>query len=336
MYTYILAPLDGSRFSDSVVPYVGQLAKGLKLPVVLLHAVDPRVFHLPELEQRAHALATESYGVDIGQSTEAALPSQRSGDRRSLELGERHYLDQIIDAEKAAAEGYLLPLARALEKEGVEVERVVLIGEAPETILRFTEKRQGGLIAMATHGRSGLGRWAMGSVADKVLHGAAVPVLLIHPQEDGKPKTELGSIVVPLDGSPLSESVLPVVAQFAKALNVSVHLIQAIPRSTELYMGAEPYAYPVDMISKIEQQDTEYLDYQRDRLVAQGIEADIKVIIGTPDMMIVDYAGNKAMESLIVMATHGRSGVRRWILGSVADSVVRSSGRPVLLIRPME
>jgi nucleotide-binding universal stress UspA family protein len=176
----------------------------------------------------------------------------------------------------------------------------------------------------------------LGSVAERVLYGTEANLLLIRPDKDIANTTDLTSIVLPLDSSELAECALPVASYLAKKLDMPVHLVEAISISTEIWVGAEPLAYyPTSLFSDIEDSAVKYLDETKSKLESDGLQVDRRTLVGSPAERIVDYTC-EAPDSLIVMATHGRSGLRKWVLGSVADKVVRSSGRPVLLIRPPE
>jgi nucleotide-binding universal stress UspA family protein len=144
-------------------------------------------------------------------------------------------------------------------------------------------------------------------------------------------------VLVPLDGPELAEQVLPLVTPLAKVLKLQVVLVRVIPSVLEycLYMeypAAEHERPPVSLHTKA----MDYLKEAGDRLRLQGIHSvDERLLFGSPAAAIVDLA-RETPDSLVAVTTHGRSGVRRWVLGSVADRVVCHSNGPVLLIRPVE
>jgi nucleotide-binding universal stress UspA family protein len=195
------------------------------------------------------------------------------------------------------------------------------------------------LITMATHGRSGLNRFLLGSVAEKVLRGTANPLLLIRASEEAKSDGEasLKSIIVPLDGSELAESVLPMVADVAKKLNLEIELFRAYHIPYNVYAGDEGFyaGNYEELLNSVRDEAQEYLDRKATEVRKLGVAKVTSVAKeGFAGDEIISL-GRKTPDNLIAMCSHGRSGVKRWVLGSVAETVVRHSGDPVLLTRPV-
>ena len=189
------------------------------------------------------------------------------------------------------------------------------------------------LIVMATHGRSGIQRWVLGSVADKVLHGSTNHLFLIRANDQAKAGGEapLKKVIVPLDGSPLAETVLPYVVDLAKKMRLEVVLVRAyaLPTST----ADEYQTYTDELIGLIEAEARDYLAEKIKEAKAKGLENVSSVVnVGYGAEEIITLARNTP-DNFIAMSTHGRSGVKRFVLGSVTDRVVRHSGDPVLIIR---
>lgn len=244
--------------------------------------------------------------------------------------------------EEVVERGYFEQVEKSVAQEGLRVETVRVVGAAHQEILRHAEENGFGLIAMATHGRSGLNRWVYGSVADKVLHASDLPLLLVRPsgREKVLPQRRLlESLVVPLDGSELAEEALPFAEALAIRLELSITLVRVVPFPVIAYEGYEPLGYgylPPDhksMMEVIEASAKEYLEGVQARLRLQGHQVEAVAILGHAASQIIDLA-QRTEGSLVVMSTHGRSGFQRWVLGSVADRVLRASRRPVLLVRP--
>jgi nucleotide-binding universal stress UspA family protein len=191
---------------------------------------------------------------------------------------------------------------------------------------------------MATHGRSGLNRFLLGSVAEKVLRGTANPLLLVRATEEAKSVGEavLKSIIVPLDGSELAESVLPMVAGLAKRLDLEIELFRAFHIPYNVYAGDEGYyaGNYDEMIAGVRDEASEYLDKKVAELKKLGV-AKVTCVTkaGFAGDEIIAF-GRNTSGGLIAMCSHGRSGVKRWVLGSVAETVVRHSSGPVLITRP--
>ncbi len=234
--------------------------------------------------------------------------------------------------EQGAATAYLKLLRQQLRKRGVRVRGVRVDWGRPNVVIGAIADEEGAdLIAMTTHGRSGVVRWVMGSVADKVLRTSRTPLLLVHMRDEGQiAEAQLKRILVPLDGSPPAESVLPFVEDLAVSLDASVLLQSVIVPTAALYAGTLlPSSPPV--LTEIEGGMREYLGGVAKRLERAGIRAETNVAIGYAAETILD-AAKQGSADLIALSTHGRSGPERWILGSVADAVVRHSDRPCLVI----
>jgi nucleotide-binding universal stress UspA family protein len=178
----------------------------------------------------------------------------------------------------------------------------------------------------------------LGSVAEKVLRGATNPLLLIRATEEAKAEGEatLRSVIVPLDGSELAESVLPTVVELVKELKLKVVLFRAytIPLSA-LAVDPEGYYVATDekLIAGMRDEAIAYLEKKVEEMKKSGID-NISYVAeyGFAADEIISFA-RKTPDNLIAMCTHGHSGVKRWVLGSVTETVVRHSGDPVLVIR---
>jgi nucleotide-binding universal stress UspA family protein len=178
--------------------------------------------------------------LDGSKTAEKVLPYARSV-ARSLKIpvelmavteiltltpGKAHHLDALVDAAILRNQEYLQKIAKTFT--GVGVDYTVEAGAPEEVIITKGAANNGTLIAMATHGRSGIKRWLLGSVAEKVQRGANNPVLLVRADEKAGTEGELtpSRIIVPLDGSELAEAVLPSVVELAKAINLKVTLLR--------------------------------------------------------------------------------------------------------------
>jgi nucleotide-binding universal stress UspA family protein len=242
-----------------------------------------------------------------------------------------------LGKETVAAQAYLESKRDQLKSRGLSVRTVMAYQPEAESILNAAADEDADLIAMSTHGLSGISRWIFGSVADKVLHATHRPLLLVRAREaEERSPARIDSIVVPLDGSELSLSVLPYVEEVAEALGASLVLVHAV-QPLDIYPGSEMTPTRVGTILD------DLLAHGQSFLtrVAQEIEARGKVKvrsvvnIGVPVNEIVRIA-QEVNAGLIGIATHGRSGIGRWMMGSVADAVVRRTNLPCLVIRPEE
>lgn len=233
------------------------------------------------------------------------------------------------------SQAYLYAFATQLSEQGLSVEAAVPFGDAADSILLEIDLHSAELVVMCTQGRSGLGRWIYGSVAESVLARSPAPVLLV--QSSGEiptlgPDPAQASILVPLDGSALAEMALPHASGFAKAFGGDLWLLNVIEPYTA------PYTYPgvgmVRMPYEEEHQRAEaYLDGVANGLRDDGLTVHTAVRDGWPAETVAS-AGRELGASLIAMATHGRTGVLKLLLGSIALGTVRRTSLPVLLVRP--
>jgi nucleotide-binding universal stress UspA family protein len=298
MYTKILIPLDGSKTAEKVLPYARFVAGALKLPVELVAVIDI-------VEMTTHM----------------------SADRA------RH-LDTMMEDSVRNSEQYLKGIAGTFPTgTKCRVEK----GKAEQVIIETAAADKGTLITMATHGRSGMNRWLLGSVTEKVLRGGTNPMLLVRATEEGKTDSAatVKSIVVPLDGSELAEGVLPTVAELAKTLKLAVVLFRAYSIPTSAYAGGEGY-YAVnyeELLTAMKEETVDYLEKKTEAVKKLGI-ANVSYVAkeGFAADEIISLS-RKSPDNLIAMCTHGRSGVKRWMLGSVTETVVRHSADPVLVLR---
>ena len=296
MYERILVPLDGSALSEGILSYLSQVAEGVHSKVTLLYVAGPG---------------------------EGAV--------------KKASIVRVPHGTKVTAGDYLREMEEAMRQKGLEVDSAVVEGRPAEAIVRYAAEQGYGLIAMATHGHSGPGRWVYGSTADKVLHTTDLPIFLLRPKggDSSSEVRPLNHLVVPLDGSPLAEWVLPHAEQLATEMTLHIDLVRVIPTTTMALaeVDADNYSYDQRLDIYVQLAASDYLNEWSKELRSRGLQATSKLVRGHPASLIIDFA-EETGESLILMSTHGRSGVGRWLLGSVADRVLRASHRPVLLIRP--
>lgn len=298
MFNHIVVPLDGSKMSEAALAYVAPLARSLGSKVVLLHAYDNPYVDLLSAHPGAREIAPD---------------------------------DSVV----SAAFDYLTGASERLKSDGVQCETRIERGAPAAVILKYIEERKPDLIAMSTHGRSGLRRLVVGSVTTTILPRAETPVLVVHPEE-GEEQTEISfkSLVVPLDMSYRSEHILPIAAELADALEIDTALVTCVPSQSQMYMGSVPevYAYPDDLMQQAQESAEDYLQSSADA-AARGQRQDVRweCLEGGPASKIVEYAEAQP-NSLIAMCTQGRTGLGRWVLGSVTDAVIRSGNTPVLVV----
>jgi nucleotide-binding universal stress UspA family protein len=234
-------------------------------------------------------------------------------------------------------ESYLKEVSQKYFAASRHIAIAVEIGKPADVIADLAKDDPGCLIAMSTHGMSGMRRWLLGSVASKVVQTATNPLLLIRPVEGVNPSTpvDLKTIFVPLDGSALAEKVLPQVIDLAGSMKLEVHLIRVYTLPVNAFVVTDGVIAqgPAPFRQELRNEAETYLDGKAAQLRAHGVEQIMtSALEGDPASEINDIARNTA-NNLVAMSTHGRSGISRWVLGSVAEKVVQHSRDPVLLIR---
>ena len=294
MFKNILVPLDGSPAAAAALPYARALAARTGAHLILVRA--------------AH--------------------SQRA-------LGDAGDQQRVI----AEAEDYLTVRARQLAKQGFEVETGVPFGgSAAKWILEEIDLRHADMVVMATHDRIGPDRWVHGSVAEVVVGHSAVPVLLVLPTHGAQLAERLASerpvLVVPLDGSELAEGALPLASEFAATLGGHIVLLGVVPAPADLVAAqGGVMTYVGDDYESSHAEAQNYLNRIASQLTADGLSVAVSVRTGNPAQQIAATAGEH-IAAVVVMASHGRTGIVRTILGSVAGQTLHHSPCPVMLIRP--
>lgn len=312
----IVIPLDMSVVSEQILLPAAGLAQALQYDLTLLHVVPPA-----------------SSFVAIGNP---ALLNPG--------LAERWEADAL-----AGAHVYLAEVAQRVERLGLSVRTNVRIG--PDTaaaildcvrddldLLDAMPDQHQTMIAMTTHGRSGFRHWTLGSVAEQVIHRATVPLLLLRTDKASGPFTisdAIRTILVPLDDSAFAAQALPYAQRIATATRASVILLAVMPQVDDIGLadgGIEPL-WLVAQNDSASHDAYAMLESAALHMRPTGIDVQTRIVTGDPATEIV-HASVTNNAQLIVMATHGRSGVQRLMLGSVAQKVLHSAAQPLLLVRP--
>ncbi len=239
-----------------------------------------------------------------------------------------------IDTAIDKAQRKLDTLVKDLAVQGISAESQVATGRPTDEILKAIESGGFTLVAMATHGRSALGRGVMGSVTDGIIHRSSLPTLVLRPKALGEYEN-VAAILVPLDGSPLAETVLPFVEELAVRLSLPVSLLRvaSMPSAAEPYSAALLAASHLDVDEQVEHEAVSYLQDIATQLSAKGLTVEWHVYHGAP-IRTIDQVAKETPNTLVALTTHGRSGIKRLVIGSVADAVIRDSGHPVLVVPP--
>lgn len=298
----IVVPIDGSDLAELAVPYAAALG-GRDASLHLLRVIP-----------RAEAIQGLWGGVVV---TEAMV-------------------QEMTEAEAAE------DLERALHHAGEFGPNLVgdvVAGDPADQIIQTGVRLGADMIVMASHGRGAVGRWTFGSVADRVARESLIPVAIVCPQpEDQMEAVSFSRIVVALDGSELSHLALPTARELSRRTGAQVLLVQAINPVAPLYpaiasgsiAGEEIYE---ENLTTQEREASRNLDDARAQLTAAGISVSTRILVGptVPALESVIEPGD-----MIVITSHGRSGIRRWLLGSVAERLIRCAVAPVVLVPATE
>lgn len=297
----ILVPLDGSSFSEHALPAAIALARHNNMGIALA-----QVHHLifPAMAPVSDPLFDPS------------------ADSR-LRQHETAYLEEVS---RRIATSWSGPLWH-----------VMLEAPVADALCSYAQTRHADLIVLSSHGRGGLARAWLGSVADRLIRQSTTPILVIRPGAelpDLSHEPSFGHILIPLDGSPLAEQAIDLALRIGSPMHSHYTLMQVIEPVMRGFLidGAEPYL-DVDAEATAWQEASDYLEGIASRLRAQGHVVMTQVPIGKPAHTILSYTQEHPVD-LIAMTTHGRSGVARLLVGSVADKVLRGAEIPLLIYRP--
>lgn len=236
------------------------------------------------------------------------------------------------EGELEAIRASLDRVAGELREAGIHVQTEVRVGRPADQIEDVAFEYGASLVALATRGRTGLGRWVRGSVADRVMRAGSFPLLVVNPRGLETQPVAIRRIGVPLDGSELAELALEPAATLAAAFGASTELIRVAtaPTLQAGYPGAQGWI--AEYLQAAQAEASAYLTGVIARAIVPSATAVVLSGLGAADEL-VEHAKKSGID-LFVMTTQGRSGFRRLMLGSVADRVVTSGVAPVLLVRP--
>jgi nucleotide-binding universal stress UspA family protein len=293
----IMVPLDGSRLAEHSLVYLDALRSVGESQVLLLSVVD------------------------------------EAEDLRALDP------DEALAREENILATYLREVAGDVKQHlGIEVETRVVAGSPAVSILEQAANYSPDLLVISTHGRSGISRWRLGSVADKVIRGAVCNTLVVGPKAaergtwiDARIMEPFKSLLVPLDGSGLAETALPVAAMFAESYGAQIHLVRVVqvPATAD---GMGVISSMPDLLDTLIEAARSYLSSAATKLGRPDVKTD--VLVGGAAWQLEDYVAGNAID-LVIMTSHGRGGFVRTALGSVTDRLLGGAA-PVLVVRPHE
>jgi len=225
---------------------------------------------------------------------------------------------------------YLETIRKSNAQPQFSIHTQVLEGDVASAIVDAAHAEQADLIIMSTHGYSGLTRWVLGSVTEKILRIAPCPVLAIGAAR------RLQRVLITLDGSPLAEHAIEPGLSLAQSLKAEVTLLRCVPHIvTDGKLDEHERGLSRRMQEELLSEAREYLRARSSEAAHTGMVIKPEVRIGLPADSILEYVEAYGID-LIVMATHGRTGLKRWVYGGVTAKVLRSGSCSLLVVRPTE
>lgn len=299
----VLVPLDGSPFAEQALPWAAAIAgpARARLRLVLVHQSPSP----PPADAATRRLYTR---IEL-----------------SLRKAQRDYLAKVAD--------------RMRREHGVQVAKATLQGTPAPALARYVQETDPEIVVMTTHGEGGIRRAWLGSVADQLVRSLETPMLIVRPREDDEAAAgvaALQEILVALDGSARAEAALPPATTLALLLKAKLALVRVVQPVMPFTDPVRPFPLGFDeeltRLGRAQAQD--YLDDVSERLNAAGVAASGAAVVGSSVFEAIQDAARAPGTGMIALATRGRGGLPRLVLGSVADKLVRGGELPVLVTRP--
>ena len=299
--TTIVVPLDGSEQAEQALPWAAELSRRIGGGLLLVSIVE----------------------IPVEFSAWSATGALAVG--------------QMMDSWIVERNEYLKALGAKID--GVAVETDCRVGSPTSEVLSIIAGVNNPLVVMTSHGRGGVGRLVLGSVANRIVRDAQCPVLVIRASsEAATAEPAFGRVLVPLDGSEFAEDALNrgVEAISASDQQPALHLVRVVEMPVISMPGPDvalDYGLVAEYTDAIKEEAGQYLKRMTETLRARGIDVTSEVLEGNVADAILDSA-KRNKSDIIVMSTHGRGGISRLFFGSVAEKVLHSSELPLLLVRP--
>jgi nucleotide-binding universal stress UspA family protein len=296
---HILVPLDGSTLAECVLPHVMAIAPVTNARVTLSHVME--------------------YAHHEGQ-TPAVDPVDWHLQKRELEI----YLERIADR---------------LQKSGLSIEHTIIEGNPAECVIDFARNNNVDLIALSTHGRSGLSGWNVSSVVHKILMRSYKSILLVRAYQStrvGSSEVQYQRLFIGLDCSPRAEYILPVAMNLARYYNSQLILGAVIqrPQTVHRFPLSEEIEELINIIvEKNRQVISHYFDQLHTQFSQEGLELKVNIAVGDNVIAILHDMVEEANADLVMLVAHGHSGERRWPYGSVTSSFIAYGNTPLLIMQ---
>jgi len=313
MFKRILIPLDGSSRAELALPVAARIAQASGGSIHLLQVLNL------------------SAGYDGGM-TPIVFATEQSA-----------------EMEMALSTDYLKSVAASAVLAGIQTTTEVIFGFAAQYILADANAQDIDLIVLCSHGRTGFVGWVLGSVAHTLAHESTVPLLVLREGETALPGTDTTRplcALVPLDGSELAEAALAPAAHLVAALAApaqgALHLVQVVkifPATAEEGFVSELNQEAIQRARTYLAQVTERLQTTMKELVITS-SVELEKDVSSALIHIAEHEGKRKESAsncdLIAISTHGRSGVERWVMGSVTERILGGTKLPMLIVRPQK
>lgn len=297
MFTKILVPLDGSAFAEYALPPAVAMASQSKGEITLV---------------RVPIYITPYMGGEAGWVLPQLSPEQLTRE----------------------ASDYLTKIEERYARPEITWHIETPAGDEASAIVDIANRRQTDLIVMSTHGYSGATRWLLGSITEKVLQKAHCPVLAL------RNSNPIQNIAVTVDGSPLSEQAIEPAMKIADAFNANLTLLRCyepplLSHTAMIDLEWHESGLASQFLEQQLTQSRDYLDSLAVRFQQAGRHLDTQLVEGPAGHAILEFASQNNLD-LLAMATHGRTGLQRWVYGSVTQKVLREAQCALLVVRPVD
>lgn len=321
MFQHILVPLDGSRRAEVAIPAAARLARATRGTVILMRSIPTWIPYGPYVYSSAGYTATG--------------PSPA-----------------LLAEMRASVVGYLEQIAQSDSLAGVHTVIRATEGPAAENILTVSQEEKADLIAICARGLTGFHRWKLGGVSQHVIRHSATPVLLLpdpapsaEPDAVVDPLAHAQRVLVPLDGSVFAETAIPAAIELVAALvpqEGELRLLQVVSPFT-----AEALEIPVDQLvgqtneqlaqiaKRLSAPSTEHLRLNVTYSTIADADAAARILMVTNPQFATEGEATPRGYDVVVMASHGRTGILRWTLGSITERVIQEIRTPLLVVRPV-
>lgn len=301
MFDPVMVPLDGSLLAECVLQHVVAIARAFDAKVILLRVLDKK-----QASEKAQLFDLVNWQIN-----------------------------------KTGAKLYLEKISTRLQKSGLRIETAVLEGLVAESITEYALKRGVKLIILSSHGRSGLSRWGISSVTQKIIFSAPTSVLIIRAHQPATSELleqQYTRLMVPLDGSRRAEYVLPMVtllARFHRSRVYIVHVVKTPEMARQMPLAHEDLELSDRIVARNREEAIRYLDQVRLQSPLEGIEVQTRLLTSDNAAAALHELADKENIDMVALSAHGYSGYNQWPYGSMVNNFILYSKVPLLIVQDL-